>query len=284
MRWRPCGHECECRAQSSWFSSSPLCLRVKNPSWGEKRKILVFCWCGRGAILSGMKTNIPSTVWKWSVTGAASPRWHFQSGSRVRWGWLGPSEPPVQSGQGEKLVNTKKGKKNPGLVLPVKLSAAFLPPSRLFLYPEWWDLSPELPADRLLLSSLIYIWPIKRDGAQLYSQEWAKNRHLRTAIRLTFLKKSSWTLLLMRMTTACPFRSCWTPQTTSVHHDRLQFWPTGRHFQMCWRLPLPWATQQGTHQHVILHHVFGVKGANVRLSGLQLHQVALYAAVHSRRL
>lgn len=32
MRWRPCGHECECRAQSSWFSSSPLCLRVKNPS------------------------------------------------------------------------------------------------------------------------------------------------------------------------------------------------------------------------------------------------------------
>lgn len=49
---------------------------------------------------------------------------------------------------------------------------AFLPPSRLFLYPEWWDLSPELPGDRLLLSSLIYIWPIKSNGVQLYSQDW----------------------------------------------------------------------------------------------------------------
>lgn len=27
-------------AQSSWFSSSPLCLRVKNPSWWEARKKL----------------------------------------------------------------------------------------------------------------------------------------------------------------------------------------------------------------------------------------------------
>lgn len=50
------------------------------------------------------------------------------------------------------------------------------------------------------------------------------------------------------------------------------------------KLPSPRATQQGTHQHVILHHVFGVKGANVCLSGLQLRQVALHAAVHSRRL
>lgn len=52
------------------------------------------------------------------------------------------------------------------------------------------------------------------------------------------------------------------------------------------KLPLSWAAAPAgvTHQHVILHHVFGVKGANVALSGLQLRQVALHAAVHSRRL
>lgn len=32
-------------AQSSWFSSSPLCLRVKNPSWREIGKDTIFCTC-----------------------------------------------------------------------------------------------------------------------------------------------------------------------------------------------------------------------------------------------
>lgn len=88
--------------------------------------------------------------------------------------------------------------------------------------------------------------------------------------------------------TACPFRSCCTPQTTSVHHERLQFWGEKGNvflFFQCAGAPAHrLLSQQGTHQDVILHHVFGVKGTNVRLSGLQLRQVALNAAVHACRL
>lgn len=94
-----------------------------------ERISLLLGWL-RGNV-TGMKTTILSTVWKWLATGAASPRWRFQSGSRVRWGWLDPSEPPVQSGQGEKLVNTTI---NSGLVLPVKLwlRPSYLPPDGFF--------------------------------------------------------------------------------------------------------------------------------------------------------
>lgn len=38
---------------------------------------------------------------------------------------------------------------------------------------------------------------------------------------------------------------------------------------------------QGPHQYVILHHVFGMKGAYISLSGFQLGQITQYAAVHS---
>lgn len=48
------------------------------------------------------------------------------------------------------------------------------------------------------------------------------------SVSLTFLKKSSWTLRLTRTTAACPLRSCWTSQTTSVHHDLLQFYTRRR--------------------------------------------------------
>lgn len=45
---------------------------------------------------------------------------------------------------------------------------------------------------------------------------------------VTFLKKSSWTLRLTRMMAVCPLRICLTSQTTSVHHDLLQFYTNER--------------------------------------------------------
>lgn len=69
------------------------------------------------------------------------------------------------------------------------------------------------------------------------------------------------------------------PRPAAVLTKRATFFKCAK--SCCCHRPL---CQPGTHQHVVLHHVFGVKGVNGGLSGLQLRQVALHAAVHSRRL
>lgn len=66
-------------------------------------------------------------------------------------------------------------------------------------------------------------------------EHWPKIEHLKSAEgSITFRKKSSWTLRLTRMITLCPFGTCLTSHTTSVHHDRLQFWADGRMKNLLW--------------------------------------------------
>lgn len=174
----------------------------------------------------------------------------------------------------------------------LNLSVA-LPPSTLFLSPEWWGWSPELRGDRHLLSSLTYIWPTDRNTEAMTNdfvtelKKWAEMIMLCLFV-LLFWKSHhelcGWHEWLQPALSEAAGRhtqpQCTMTCCSSRHADINTVQHINIYADAAHCLVSAVLCCQESHQYVAVHHVFRMKRAYISLSGLQLGQITHHTAVH----
>lgn len=155
----------DCWPHSSVFSSSPICLRAKNPSWRKKGD-----WQVNHPVELPLTPPPPEGIWLHQYL----PQYEDDQGQEQQASYDTTDQNPQRDGNRSALQHLQHrlpggGREafKPGPLTANQNAAArapaFPPPSRPSLLPGWWGWSPGLWDGRHLWFSLTYILPIEGD-------------------------------------------------------------------------------------------------------------------------